>query len=135
MTNYNITESEMTNPNVIESEMSVVKSLLLNLHKKLDGALAALDNIKDFGNIEEDILARTLPKQWGKIELGHICYQLSNASKADQYDLKADGAIIAFVTEAKHKKIFNYVFIRSIKMIELIREFIHLKLNQTLLIN
>jgi hypothetical protein len=76
-------------------------------HKKLDSALAVpydLDNIKDFGSIEEEILSRTLPKQWGKIELGHICYQLSNTSKADQYDLKADGAIIAFVTEAKYKK-------------------------------
>ncbi|CAG8508438.1 4971_t:CDS:2, partial [Dentiscutata heterogama] len=95
-------------------------------HKKLDGTLAipyTLDNIKDFRNIEEEILSCTLPKQWEKIELGHICYQLSNTSKADQYDLKADGAIIAFVIEAKYKKIFSYVFIRNIKMIELIKEF------------
>ncbi|CAG8852115.1 4838_t:CDS:2, partial [Gigaspora margarita] len=68
-------------------------------HKKLDNALAI-----SYANVEEEILSCTLPKQWGKIELGHICYQLSNTSKADQYDLKADGAIIAFVTEAKYKK-------------------------------
>lgn len=76
-------------------------------HKKLDAALAIpydLDNIKEFGNVEEEILSRTLPTQWGKIEIGHICYQLSNTSKADHYDLKADGAILAFVTELKCKK-------------------------------
>ncbi|CAG8638978.1 13437_t:CDS:2, partial [Dentiscutata heterogama] len=104
---------EMANHNVIESEMSIVKEPVVcynrfeKPHKKLDGALAipyVLDNIKDFENVEEEILSRTLPKQWVKIELGHICYQLSNTSKADQYDLKADGAIIAFVTEAKYKK-------------------------------
>jgi len=38
----------------------------------LDSALAIpydIDNIKDFGSIEEEILSRTLPKQWGKISL------------------------------------------------------------------
>ena len=73
----------------------------------MDSALAIpydIDNIKDFGSIEEEILSRTLPKQWGKIELGYICYQLSNTSKADHYDLKADGAIVAFINEIKFKK-------------------------------
>jgi len=88
-------------------------------HKKLDGALAIPfnpENIKTFGNIEEEILSRTLPKQWGKIELGRICYQISSTSKADHYDLKSDGAIMAFVAEIKRKKIYNYVFIKNQKI-------------------
>ncbi|CAG8534624.1 6440_t:CDS:2, partial [Dentiscutata heterogama] len=73
----------------------------------IDGALAIPfnpDNIKTFGNIEEKILSRTRPKQWGKIELGRICYQISSTSKADHYDLKSDVAIMAFVAEIKCKK-------------------------------
>lgn len=76
-------------------------------HKKLDGALAISfnpNNIKSFGDIEEEILSRTLPKQWEKIKLGRICFQTSSTSKADYYDLKSDGAIIAFVAEIKRKK-------------------------------
>ncbi|CAG8584265.1 1576_t:CDS:2, partial [Dentiscutata heterogama] len=64
-------------------------------HKKLDWALAILydfDKIKNFRNIEEEILSRTLPEQWGKIEL------------TDHYDLKADGAIAAFIAEIKYRK-------------------------------
>ncbi|RIB04004.1 hypothetical protein C2G38_2223521 [Gigaspora rosea] len=44
-------------------------------HRKLDGALAILydlDNIKNFGNIEEEILSRTLHEKWRKIELGRL---------------------------------------------------------------
>ncbi|CAG8831908.1 26556_t:CDS:2, partial [Gigaspora margarita] len=62
-------------------------------NKKLDGALAIPfnpENIKTFGNIEEEILSRNLPKQWGKIEIGRICYQTSSTSKADHCDLKSD---------------------------------------------
>ncbi|CAG8724897.1 453_t:CDS:2, partial [Cetraspora pellucida] len=76
-------------------------------HKKLDGALAILydlDKIKNFRNIEEEILSRILPEQWEKIELGRICYQISNTSKADHYDLKADGAIAAFIAKIKYRK-------------------------------
>ncbi|CAG8737525.1 11316_t:CDS:2, partial [Cetraspora pellucida] len=72
-----------------------------------DGALSIPfnpNNIKSFGDIEEEILACTLPKQWKKIELGRICFQTSSTSKADHYDLKSDGAIIAFVAEIKRKK-------------------------------
>ncbi|CAG8773881.1 1393_t:CDS:2, partial [Dentiscutata heterogama] len=103
----------------IESETSIVKKPVITFitlvcydrfekpHKKLDSVLAIpydIDNIKDFGSIEKEILLCTLPKQWGKIELGHICYQLSNTSKANHYDLKADGAIVAFINEIKFKK-------------------------------
>ncbi|CAG8732520.1 5618_t:CDS:2, partial [Dentiscutata heterogama] len=76
-------------------------------HKKLDGALAIpydLKNIKSFGNIEKEILSRSLPEHWGKIKLGQICYQISNTTKADHYDLKSDGAITAFISEVKYKK-------------------------------
>ncbi|CAG8497173.1 4875_t:CDS:2, partial [Cetraspora pellucida] len=76
-------------------------------HKKLDGALAILydlNNIKNFRDIEEEILSRTLPKQWRKIKLGCICYQVSNTTKADHYDLKSDEAISAFISEVKYKK-------------------------------
>ncbi|RIB17767.1 hypothetical protein C2G38_2142452 [Gigaspora rosea] len=76
-------------------------------HKKLDGALAIpydLDSVKSFGDVEENILSRTLPEQWGRIKLGHICYQTSKTMKADHYDLKSDGAIIAFISEIKCKK-------------------------------
>ncbi|CAG8691671.1 6728_t:CDS:2, partial [Dentiscutata heterogama] len=53
-------------------------------YRKLDGALAIpydLNNIKNFGNIEEEILSR-----------------------ADHYDLKANRAITAFVARIKYKK-------------------------------
>ncbi|RIB06286.1 hypothetical protein C2G38_2148119 [Gigaspora rosea] len=62
-------------------------------HKKLDGALAIpydLDSVKSFGDVEENILSRTLPEQWGRIKLGHICYQTSKTMKADHHDLKSD---------------------------------------------
>ncbi|CAG8816313.1 31007_t:CDS:2 [Gigaspora margarita] len=54
--------------------------------------------------INKEILSRTLPEQWGKIELGRICYQVSNTSKADHYDLKSDGAVTAFIAGIKCKK-------------------------------
>ncbi|RIB12417.1 hypothetical protein C2G38_2041847 [Gigaspora rosea] len=63
-------------------------------HKKLDGVLAILydlDSVKSFRDIEENILSRTLPEQWGRIKLVHICYQASKTLKADHYDLKSDG--------------------------------------------
>ena len=75
--------------------------------KKLDGALKIpfiLDNILNFGNIEEEILSRKLPESWGKIEIGLICYQTSLIAKADQYNLKADGSIEAFKAEVKKNK-------------------------------
>ncbi|CAG8796718.1 1788_t:CDS:1, partial [Gigaspora margarita] len=76
-------------------------------HKKLDGALAIpfnSVNIMTFGNIKEEILSCTLPKQWETIEHGHICYQISNTSTANHYNLKSDGAVKAFVAKIKHKK-------------------------------
>ena len=63
-----------------------------------------MDDLNTFGQIEEEILSRKLPTEWGKIELGFICYQKSTSTKADHYDLKSDGAIAAFVTECKKKK-------------------------------
>jgi hypothetical protein len=75
-------------------------------HKKLDGALPIplhLDKIINFGQIEEEILSKRLPKEWGKIEIGLICYRTSTTSKADHFDLKLDNAIMAFITECKKK--------------------------------
>ena len=63
-----------------------------------------MDELNTFGQIEEEILSRKLPTEWGKIDLGFICYQKSTSTKADHYDLKSDGAIAAFVTECKKKK-------------------------------
>ncbi|RIB18670.1 hypothetical protein C2G38_2141998 [Gigaspora rosea] len=67
-------------------------------NKKLDGALAIPfnpKNIKIFGNIEEKILSCNLPKQWGKIEIGRICYHTSRCliSEDGQY-LKLDSDAI-----------------------------------------
>jgi hypothetical protein len=73
----------------------------------LDGAIAIpfiLENILNYGHIEEEILSRSLPKSWGKIEIGLICYQISLTAKADHYDLRSDGAITAFKTVAKGNK-------------------------------
>src|SRR4051794_2603532 len=66
-----------------------------------------LENISNYGHIEEEILSRSLPKSWGKIEIGLICYQISLTAKADHYDLRSDGAIIAFKTVAKGNKIIQ----------------------------
>ncbi|RIA79720.1 hypothetical protein C1645_840071 [Glomus cerebriforme] len=69
------------------------------LRKKLDEAIDipyCLDDLNTFGQIEEEILSRKLPTEWGKIELRFICYQKSTSTKADHYDLKSDGAIAAF---------------------------------------
>jgi hypothetical protein len=63
-----------------------------------------LDNLNTFGQIEEEILSRNLPKEWGQIELGLICYQKSLSAKADHYDLKSSSAIMAFVSECKKRK-------------------------------
>ena len=54
--------------------------------------------------MEEEILSRDLPTEWGQIELGLICYQKSSTAKADHYDLKSSGAIMAFVSECKKRK-------------------------------
>lgn len=75
--------------------------------KKLDGAIDIpynLDNLATFGQIEEEILSRSLPKEWGKIEIGIICYQKSSSSKADHFNLKSNDAIVAFVAECKKNK-------------------------------
>lgn len=59
-----------------------------------------------FGQIEEEILSRNFPKEWGKIELGFICYQKSSNPKADHFNLKSSDSIVAFVAEwRKNKKI------------------------------
>ena len=77
----------------------------------MDGAIAIpfiLENISNYGHIEEEILSRIqscqLPQCWGKIKIELICYQISLTAKADHYDLRSDGAITAFKTEAKRKK-------------------------------
>lgn len=54
--------------------------------------------------MEEEILSRKLPTEWGQIELGLICYQKSSTAKADHYDLRSSGAIMAFVSECKKRK-------------------------------
>jgi len=48
-------------------------------HKKLEGAISIpfnLDEIINFGNVEEEILSRSnsFPNSWRKIEIGFICY-------------------------------------------------------------
>ncbi|GBC34456.2 hypothetical protein RhiirA5_428231 [Rhizophagus irregularis] len=54
----------------------------------------------------QEILSRNLPKEWGKIELGLICYQKSSNPKADHFNLKSNDSIVAFVAEwRKNKKI------------------------------
>ena len=60
-----------------------------------------------FGQVEEEILSRKLPTEWGQIELGLICYQKSSTAKADHYDLRSSGAIMAFVSECKKTKKYN----------------------------
>ncbi|RIB14155.1 hypothetical protein C2G38_1677440 [Gigaspora rosea] len=100
ITSNKVTELETIKEPIITFVTLVCYDRFEKPHKKLDGALAIpynLDNIKNFGNIEEEILSRRLPKQWGKIELGRICYQISNT-------LKADEAVVAFITEMKNKK-------------------------------
>ncbi|RIA83362.1 hypothetical protein C1645_833949 [Glomus cerebriforme] len=54
--------------------------------------------------IEKEILSRTLPTEWGKIELGLICYQKLSGTKADHFDLKLSGAIMAFVMDCQKRK-------------------------------
>ena len=75
--------------------------------KKLDCAVDIpydLDILNTFGQIEEEILSRNLPTEWGQIELGLICYQKSLSVKSDHYNLKSSGAIMAFVSECRKKK-------------------------------
>lgn len=62
-----------------------------------------LDEIVNFGQVEEEILTKKFPKEWGKIEIGLICYQTSSTSNADHFNLKLDNAIMAFVAECKKK--------------------------------
>ena len=76
-------------------------------HKKLDGAIDIpydLNNLETFGQIEEEILSHNLLTEWGKIEIGLICYQKVSNAKADQFNLKSNGAVVAFVAECKRKK-------------------------------
>ncbi len=75
--------------------------------KKLDGAIDIpydFENLSTFGQIEEEILSRDLPKEWEKIEIGLICYQKTSSAKADHFDLKSSDAIMAFVAECKKRK-------------------------------
>ncbi|CAG8720303.1 6697_t:CDS:2, partial [Cetraspora pellucida] len=48
-----------------------------------------LESVKSFEDIEKEILLHSLSEQWKKVKLGHICYQISNITKADHYDLKS----------------------------------------------
>ncbi len=77
-----------------------------------------MDDLNTFGQIEEKILSRDLPKEWGQIEIGLICYQKTTNAKADHFNLKSNSAINAFVTECKKKKVYNYVYILQIKLKE-----------------
>lgn len=75
--------------------------------KKLDGAISIsliLDDVNNFGQIEEAILSKELPKTWGKIEIGFYSYQLSKGVGADHFNLKSKESILAFVDEAKRRK-------------------------------
>jgi hypothetical protein len=75
--------------------------------KKIDGALNIpynLNEIKNLGNIEEEILSRKLPEIWGKIQIGLVCYQVSTTLKADHYELNSDESVLAFVNNVKCKK-------------------------------
>lgn len=75
--------------------------------KKLDGAIDIpydLNNLTTFGQIEEGILSRNLPKEWEKIELGLICYQKSSNPKADHFNLKLSDSIVAFIAEWRKNK-------------------------------
>lgn len=75
--------------------------------RKLDGAVDIpydLNNLSTFGQVEEEILSQNLPTEWGKIELGLIYYRKTSTAKADHYDLKSKGAIMAFISECKRKR-------------------------------
>lgn len=63
-----------------------------------------MNEISSFGQVEEEILSRELPKMWGKIEIGFYSYQLSRGAGADHFNLKSKETVLAFVNEAKHKK-------------------------------
>ena len=76
-------------------------------HKKLDGALSIpfhLDEILNFGHIEEEILSRKRPAAWGKIEMGLICYQLSSTLKADHFEINSSDTVSAFISAVQSKK-------------------------------
>ena len=75
--------------------------------KKIDGALNIpynLNEVKNFGNVEEEILSHKLPEVWNKIYTGLICYQISTAFKADHYGFNSDESVLAFVNNAKCRK-------------------------------
>ncbi|RIB00068.1 hypothetical protein C2G38_2051910 [Gigaspora rosea] len=64
-------ESEIGNPKEPESKTIFITLVCYDRfekpHRKLDGALAIpynFDNIKNFRNIEEEILSRSLPEKW-----------------------------------------------------------------------
>lgn len=41
---------------------------------------------------------------WGKIEIGFYSYQLSRGVGSNHFNLKSKESVLAFVSEAKHKK-------------------------------
>ncbi|CAG8698495.1 6400_t:CDS:2, partial [Dentiscutata heterogama] len=86
----NINEPELEISNTKESESGIIKESEPGIIK---------DSKSEFINVKEPNT-----KQWGKIELGRICYQVLSTSKADHYDLKADGAIAAFLAGIKNRK-------------------------------
>jgi hypothetical protein len=63
-----------------------------------------LDEISKFENLEEEILSRSRPKSWGKLELGVICYQISSAIKADHFEINSPETVAAFISAVKNKK-------------------------------
>ena len=60
--------------------------------------------MNNFGQIEEAILSKELPKTWGKIEIGFYSYQLSKGIGADHFNLKSKESVLAFVDKAKRRK-------------------------------
>jgi len=60
--------------------------------------------LETFGQIEEEILSHNLSTEWIKIEISLICYQKVSNAKANQFNLKSNGAVVAFVAEYKRKK-------------------------------
>jgi hypothetical protein len=100
---------ELTNILYIEYIPLVCFDKLKQPRKKLDGAVDIpynLDNLTTYGQIEEEILSRThnFPEEWGKIEIGLICYQKNSSAKSDHFNLKSSDSITAFAMECKKNK-------------------------------
>ncbi|RIB03298.1 hypothetical protein C2G38_2225517 [Gigaspora rosea] len=96
-------------PDLSEVEFGSMKEPELEISntKKSESGIIK-DSKSEFINVKElNTIFITLvcyDRQWGKIELGRICYQVSSTSKADHYDLKADGAITAYLAGLKNRK-------------------------------